>query len=181
MIRILFTGGGSGGHIYPLVAVAEEITRQASEADLDVTLNYLGDSGVFGIVLENAGITVNSIMGAKRRNYFSVLNFLDFFKMGLAVFQALFKMYFLMPDAVFSKGGTSALPVVIAARFYRIPVMIHDSDAIPGKTNKISAWFASRIAVSFAAAYKFFKSGKTALVGNPIRSEFFAAPEAKSN
>lgn len=180
MLKILFTGGGSGGHIYPLVAVAEEITRQALSSNVDIAFDYLGDSGEFSIVLENSGMTVHAIAGGKFRNYFSVKNYLDFFKIGFSILQAFFKMYLLMPDVVFSKGGTGALPVVFAARFYRIPVLIHDSDAIPGKTNEISAWFASRIAISFAGAFRFFNKNRTALVGNLIRSEFFA-PSADKN
>ena len=180
MLKILFTGGESGGHIYPLVAVAEEITRQASESGLDIAFDYLGASGEFGIVLENSGMAVHATAGGKFRNYSSILNYLDLFKIGFSVLQAFFKMYFLMPDVIFSKGGTGALPVVLAARFFRIPVIVHDSDTIPGKTNKISAWFASRVAISFAGAFKFFNKNRTALVGNPIRSEFFTPPADKN-
>ena len=78
MLKILFTGGESGGHIYPLVAVAEEITRQASESGLDIAFDYLGTSGEFGIVLENSGMAVHATAGGKFRNYSSILNYLDF-------------------------------------------------------------------------------------------------------
>jgi UDP-N-acetylglucosamine--N-acetylmuramyl-(pentapeptide) pyrophosphoryl-undecaprenol N-acetylglucosamine transferase len=92
-------------------------------------------------------------------------------------------MFWLMPDAVFSKGGTGAFPVVLAAWFYRVPVMIHDSDAIPGITNLLSSRFARRIAVSFEAAKKYFNPSKTILTGNPVRAELlekkFSRDQAK--
>lgn len=177
MLKILFTGGGSGGHIYPLVSVAEELYAAADVANQELTIDYLGAYGEFGTVLTNYNVAIYSVVGGKIRNYFSWLNFIDIFRIGYAFCQAFFRLYFLMPDVVFSKGGTGALPVVIAARFYLIPVIIHESDAIPGKANKMSAWFATRIAISFAGAFKYFDKRKTALVGNPIRKEFFTDPK----
>jgi len=176
MIRVLLTGGGSGGHIYPLIAVADEVSRLADESNFRVGFSYAGSPGKFKEVLRAEGIPVRLIAGGKIRNYFSILNFLDPFKIFFSFFQALFLLFFLMPDVIFSKGGPGAFPVVFAGWFYRIPVLIHDSDAIPGKTNRASAAYAKWIAVSFEGASKYFKPEKIALVGNPIRMELLRRP-----
>lgn len=162
-----------------MVAVAEQIERLSLVNNLSPTLFYLGQSGYFSVILENAGIVVHNILGGKIRNYFSFKNFLDPFLLCLSFFQALFWLLLIMPDVVFSKGGPGALSVVLAARFYRIPVIIHDSDAVPGRTNKISAFFATRIAVSFSSAFKYFQGKNVALTGNPIRAEFFETNPSK--
>lgn len=179
MIKVLLTGGGSGGHIYPLIALTEELAGMNNLRGEGLAVDYLGMSGDFRVVLENSGITVHLVAGGKFRTYASFLNYFDFLKIVFSFGQAFFKMYFLMPDVLFSKGGPGALPVVLAARFYRVPVIIHDSDSVPGRTNKISAPLASRIAVSFASSVKYFQRSKVALVGNPIRREFFASSEDK--
>ena len=82
-------------------------------------------------------------------------------------------MYFDFPDVVFSKGGSESFPPVLAARILGIPIIIHESDAAPGKANVWAGKFAKRIAVSFPGSAEYFSKGKVAVVGNPIRKEFF--------
>ncbi len=170
--RVLLTGGGSGGHIYPLLAVAQEIKKFAAENQFALDLRYFGPSDAYAELVTSAGLKTVNIASGKLRRYFSILNIVDVPKFFLGLCQALWKVFWFMPDAVFSKGGTGALPVVLAAWFYRIPVLIHESDAAPGLTNLVSARFARRIAVSFERAAKYFPESKTALTGNPIRKEF---------
>lgn len=165
-MRVLLTGGGTGGHIYPLLAVAEEIKKQAPK----VELYYLGPKSPLNAEFENLAVKIYRIASSKFRRYFSLANFIDIPKFFIGVLQALWRLYFLMPEVVFSKGGPGALPVVLAAKFYFIPVIIHESDAVPGITNRLSAKFAKRIGISFAGAAKYFPKPKIALVGNPLRS-----------
>jgi UDP-N-acetylglucosamine--N-acetylmuramyl-(pentapeptide) pyrophosphoryl-undecaprenol N-acetylglucosamine transferase len=105
------------------------------------------------------------------RRYFSVLNILDLFKIPIGLCQALWHLFALMPDVVFSKGGYGSAPVVLIAWLYRIPILVHESDTVPGLANRLAGKFSQRVAVSFASAEKYFPSSKTALVGNPIRSD----------
>ncbi|MFA5084281.1 MAG: UDP-N-acetylglucosamine--N-acetylmuramyl-(pentapeptide) pyrophosphoryl-undecaprenol N-acetylglucosamine transferase, partial [Candidatus Paceibacterota bacterium] len=120
----------------------------------------------------NGGIITEKIISSKLRRYFSFKNFIDAPKFAFSFFQALFKIFWFMPDLVFSKGGTGVpIAVIMAARFYRIPIVIHESDTIPGLTNLWSARFAGKIFISFEKAAQYFSSGKTILVGNPIRPE----------
>jgi len=165
--RILLTGGGSGGHVSPLLAVAEELKRLAGS---EIKLFYIGPRDNWNEEFENVEIKVYKIAGAKLRRYFDPRNLIDIPKFFIGFFQALFRLYFLMPDVVFSKGGTGALPVVLAARFYFIPVVIHDSDSIPGLVNRVSSRFAKKIFIAFRTAANYFPGKEVELLGNPIRT-----------
>lgn len=181
-MRILFTGGGTGGHIYPIVSVAEVLLQTSSEP---VDLYYVGVPGAYEQVLTSRGIAVFRIASAKLRTGNLLRNMADipFFFIGLV--QALWRIFRIMPDVVFSKGGPGALPVVLACAFYRIPIIVHESDSVAGLTNRISGRYAKRIGIAFAAAKtSFVKEGaselkrateehKLALIGNPIRDIFF--------
>ncbi len=169
--RVILTGGGSGGHIYPLLAVADEIAHKSVEMKFDCELVYLGARDSYAPLFEARGIAIEPIAVGKLRRYFSIENFLDAPKFLIGFVQALWKLYRLMPDAIFSKGGTGAFPVVLAGWFYRIPVAIHESDSIPGLTNAISARFARKIFVSFPDAADKFDVKKVTVTGAPIRNE----------
>ncbi len=177
--RVVLTGGGSGGHVYPLLAVAEELQKKAAELKFDLELAYLGPTDPFAAALEGHDIEINSILGGKYRRYFSLFNVLDIPKLIIGFFQALARLYIIMPDVIFSKGGTGALPVVIAGWFYRIPVAIHESDAQPGLTNLLSAYFARRVFVTFDTAAKYFNPRITSRTGVPVRKALFAARTSK--
>jgi len=168
-IRVLLAGGGSGGHTYPLLAVAERLRKIAAEERVNLGLDYLGPKDVWAKALLPAHVNLKTIVSSKFRRYFSIENLLDIPKFFIGLLEAFFKVYFIMPDVIFSKGGTGALPVVIAGWFYKIPIIIHESDAAPGLTNSISSRFASRIAVSFPKTLEYFSPDKTALVGTPVR------------
>jgi UDP-N-acetylglucosamine--N-acetylmuramyl-(pentapeptide) pyrophosphoryl-undecaprenol N-acetylglucosamine transferase len=169
--RVVLTGGGSGGHIYPLLAVAEALQAKCDQLHAPVEFSYLGPKDAYSALLSQRGLPVYPIASGKMRRYFSLQNFLDGPKFVIGFFQALWKLYFIMPDVVFSKGGTGALPVVVAAWFYRIPVAIHDSDAQPGLTNITSGRFATRVFLSFARAAAFFRADKVEVTGSPLRTE----------
>jgi UDP-N-acetylglucosamine--N-acetylmuramyl-(pentapeptide) pyrophosphoryl-undecaprenol N-acetylglucosamine transferase len=168
-MRILFTGGGTGGHIYPLIAVLEALRKSAEKRAVEPEFYYMGAVGEYGETLINAGMDVRTIVGGKIRRSASPKNILDIPKFFIGFLQALMKLYFIMPDVIFSKGGTGALPVVLAGWFYRIPIVIHESDTVPGLTNLVSARMARRACVSFASALKYFTPEQRVHTGTPIR------------
>jgi len=179
IFRIALTGGGSGGHIYPLLAVAEALQAKLDALKVQVEFAYFGPKDPYSALLSQRGIPVYPIASGKLRRYFSLDNFLDAPKFVIGFFQALFKLYVMMPDVVFSKGGTGALPVVLAAWFYRIPVAIHDSDAQPGLTNVTSGRFATRVFLSFQRAAAYFNGNKVMITGAPLRTELLGERVAK--
>lgn len=170
-LRILMTGGGTGGHIYPLAAVADEIYRLAGEQKRDVEIRYLGPASSLNREFDSRGIRTQEIVSSKLRRYFSINNFIDGPKFVISFFQALFKILWFMPDVVFSKGGPGALAVILASRFYRIPIFIHESDTVPGLTNALSSRYAKKVFIAFERAAQQFFSGQVILVGNPIRAD----------
>ncbi len=168
-IRIVLSGGISGGHTFPLLAVSQSIHKKSP---LPVEFLFIGSKGKFETVAMNeAGIPVKFVVTGKWRRYFSFQNFIDIFKIPFGFLQALWYLFWFMPNAVFAKGGSASVPVVLAAWLYRIPVVIHDSDARAGVANTFLARFASRVAVSYESAKEFFPKQKTALTGNPVRPE----------
>ena len=176
IIRIAYTGGGSGGHIYPLLAVADEIkelTRQ--NEDFEVRSFYMGKPGIYADEFIKRNIRIKKVMAPKMRRYISLGNVIDLIKLPFAFIQALLKLVWIMPDVLFSKGGTGAFPVVFAAWIFRIPIIVHESDSVPGLTNRLSFPFAARVGVAFHHALAYLKEGKGAVVGNPIRP-FLLAP-----
>ena len=172
-MRIVFTGGGSGGHFYPIIAVVKELRKMLEEEKfLDVELYYISDDAYDMEMLEKNGLIFRKNITGKVRRYFSIQNITDIFKTGLALFRSFGLMYSLFPDVVFSKGGYPSFPVTTAARFFTIPVIIHESDAYPGRANKIASRYASKIAISYPGAAEYFpKDANIAYTGNPVREE----------
>ena len=126
----------------------------------------MGPMDSYSGLFTKQGIAVQGIASGKLRRYFALQNFLDVPKFFIGFFQALLNLYFIMPDVVFSKGGTGAFPVVLAARFYRIPVAIHESDAKPGLTNLVSSRFAQKVFRELSGCQGLFRSVKNSSDGN---------------
>ncbi len=167
MKRILFVGGGSGGHFYPLIAVAEALNSYPEKAEL----LYMGPEPYNAEALSKQQIKFIYCPAGKLRLYFSIQNFFDLFRNFIGLFVAVAKLYYYYPDVILSKGGYTSVPVLVAARFLRIPVVIHESDTVPGRANKLARKFARYIAIAYPEALSAFEAKKTALIGIPIRAE----------
>ncbi len=169
-MKILLTGGGTGGHFYPIIAIAEELRDVAKEKKLlSPEIYYMAPTPYNARALFENEIIFRKVTAGKQRRYFSLLNFFDLFKIATGVFQATWQIFFIMPDVIFGKGGYVSFPAMAAARFLGIPVVIHESDSHPGKVNLWAGKFAKRVALSYPEAAKYFKEDKVALTGNPVR------------
>lgn len=165
--RIVLAGGGTGGHLFPLLPVAKELRIKLGE---EAEILYMGPAGELEQrMIRDAGIASVRIVCGKWRRYFDLRNGIDAFKNIFGFVQSLYHLYRYMPDAVFSKGSYAAVPVVLAAWVYRIPIVTQDSDATPGVANRIMGKFADRIAIAYPSAARYFESDRVAITGNPIR------------
>lgn len=171
-MKIVLTGGGTGGHFYPVIAVAEAIRDiSVEEKLLEPELVYVAPERYDAKALSDLDIRFVKILSGKMRRYPSLKNIGSIFELVFGIISAFWKLLAIFPDVVFSKGAYASVPVLFAARFFKIPVIIHESDAAPGRANSWAGKFARRIAVGFPEAAMFFDPTKVAVIGNPIRKE----------
>jgi UDP-N-acetylglucosamine--N-acetylmuramyl-(pentapeptide) pyrophosphoryl-undecaprenol N-acetylglucosamine transferase len=175
-MKILFTGGGSGGHFYPIISIAEAFNELVKEKKIIGTELYFMAPNPYepGILYEHGIEYKQNSAGKVRRNpgLLSIFrNFFDLFKTGWGVVTAVLTIYRIYPDVVVGKGAYGSFPALLAAKILRIPVVIHESDTVPGKVNLWAGKFAARVAVSFREAAKYFPEGRVAYTGLPIRRD----------
>ncbi|PIZ01021.1 hypothetical protein COY61_00885 [bacterium (Candidatus Gribaldobacteria) CG_4_10_14_0_8_um_filter_33_9] len=179
-MKIVFTGGGSGGHIFPILAIVRAIKKEVLPPTKNLGLYYIGPDDKHGLkLLRQEGVKIKKIFCGKIRRYFSLENLLDLFKMPLGFIQSLFWLFFLAPDLVFSKGGFGSFPVAFMANVLSIPIFLHESDIEPGFASKVESKWVQEIFISFAQT-TFFPKDKRIVVGNPIRKEILNGSKEKA-
>jgi UDP-N-acetylglucosamine--N-acetylmuramyl-(pentapeptide) pyrophosphoryl-undecaprenol N-acetylglucosamine transferase len=170
-MKIVLTGAG-GGHFYPLIAVAERMRKEVFvQKIVQPELFFFSDAPYDEKALFDAQIKFIKIPAGKLHVYPSLVTIVNVFKTAWGCIVALFKLYSLYPDAVFAKGGYASFPTLLAARILSIPVIVHESDTVPGRTTKWAGKFAARVALSYPEAAPFFPKDTTALTGQPIRDD----------
>ncbi len=170
-MRILISGGGTGGHIYPALAVASELRDR-----YDAELLYLGDAnGLETTIVPAAGIPFAAISAGKLRRYLSVRTFTDLGRIPVGMKQAYEHVKRFRPDVAFTSGGYVSVPAGMAARLTGAPLVMHQQDVPPNLANRLLTPVATRVTVSFAASLPYFPEGKTTLAGNPVREEVLQA------
>lgn len=172
-MRIVLTGSGTGGHFYPLMAIAEAI-RATDTPGAETELYFMGPDPYSKETLDAHNITFVRCPAGKLRLYGSIKNIFDVGKTAVGICVAFVKLLILYPDAIMSKGGYTTVPVVIAAKLLRIPIVIHESDAVAGRANILAGRFADYIGIAHAEAAQSFKAdANVAHIGMPIRRSFF--------
>src|SRR5882672_1628388 len=148
-MKIALTGGGTGGHFYPHIAVSEAIEDICKERTLiEPDLFYVGPPPFDSAALLEHDITYLPSPAGKLRRYPSLFNFIGVFKTAWGVMRCTLQLFSLYPDVVFSTGGFGAFPTLYAARLLKIPVVIYDADATPGRVSLWSAKFARWIGLA---------------------------------
>lgn len=169
MKRIILTGGGTAGHVTPNIALLPKLR------ELHYDIHYIGSyDGIERRLIEDMDIPYYGISSGKLRRYFDPKNFTDPFKVLKGYAQACRLMKRLSPDVVFSKGGFVSVPVVMAAKNRKIPVIIHESDMTPGLANKLSLPSACKVCCNFPETLSHLPEGKAVLTGSPIRQELLS-------
>ena len=194
-MRILSVGGGSGGHVTPVVAVVKKLHQINPESDLRVWCDRRYYKQTHDMISNIARVDV--IASGKLRRYANLTimqhikyhlfrthlrNFFDLFKFTYGILQSIFKLIIWRPDVIFLKGGFVCLPVGLAAHLLQIPMVIHDSDTVPGLTNRILSKYATKIGTGAPTEnYPNYPKDRTEFVGIPIRSEIKKLSGAERN
>jgi UDP-N-acetylglucosamine--N-acetylmuramyl-(pentapeptide) pyrophosphoryl-undecaprenol N-acetylglucosamine transferase len=192
-MKIVSAGGGSGGHVTPALAVLRELHRQ----DPELTAYFITDhkfAVAAGSIMAKAPfeVRIKRIYAGKLRRYHNVSvlrqlldiptlarNIRDFFLVGVGFLQSYRFMRKVRPDVVFTKGGFVCLPVGLAAKVLKIPLVIHDSDAHPGLTNRLLAKYATVIGTGAPTENYTYPAGRTHYVGIPVSRDFVPFSAAK--
>jgi UDP-N-acetylglucosamine--N-acetylmuramyl-(pentapeptide) pyrophosphoryl-undecaprenol N-acetylglucosamine transferase len=168
MKRIVLTGGGTAGHVTPNIALIPKLK------DFGYEIHYIGSyEGIEKELLKPFDITYHGISSGKLRRYFSLQNFTDPFRVLVGFVEARRIIKKIKPNILFSKGGFVTVPVVVAGKAHKVPVITHESDMTPGLANKLAFPSATKICCNFPETLKFLPGNKGVLTGSPIRKEMF--------
>ena len=166
MKKIVMTGGGTAGHVTPNIALMPALRKEGFE------ISYIGSyDGIEKRLIEEQGVPYYGISSGKLRRYFNPKNFSDPFRVIKGYGQSIKLLKKIKPDVVFSKGGFVSVPVVLAAKFCRIPAIIHESDITPGLANKLAIPGAVKVCCNFPETLNYLPKEKAVLTGSPIRQE----------
>ena len=174
MKHIVFTGGGTAGHVTPNIALFPAVKEAGYE------ISYIGSmEGIEKELITGLGVTYYGIASGKFRRYFSWKNFTDPFRVVKGFFQAKKLLKKIKPNIVFSKGGFVSVPVVMAAKKCKIPCIIHESDITPGLANRLAIPSATKVCANFPETLNYLPKEKAVLTGSPIRKELFSGNKIK--
>ncbi|UPA07224.1 undecaprenyldiphospho-muramoylpentapeptide beta-N-acetylglucosaminyltransferase [Borrelia anserina] len=167
---IFFTGGGTGGHVFPGIAIISKLR----EIEPNIKFFWLGKKGSMEdkIIKEHKYIKFIAIPSGKLRRYFSLQNFTDFFKVIFGIIKSFFIIKKYKPQIIYATGGFVSTPPIIAARILKVKSITHEMDLDPGLATKINSKFANKIHISFQESKKYFKQKNVLYTGSPIRKEF---------
>lgn len=186
-MKILAAGGGSGGHVTPVVAVLKELKERYPDAEVRFWCDHAFEAQARRVMGHfDTSVRVDSIASGKFRRYHHLSwwqqfikfrtivapNIVDAAKVILGFIQSFVKLLLWRPDVVFTKGGYVCLPIGLAARVLRIPLVIHDSDAHPGLTNRVLSRWATRIGTGAPLKFYPYPPAISQYVGVPIVADF---------
>src|SRR5436305_14937046 len=173
LMRVLIAAGGTGGHIYPGIAVANEVMRRDASSEV----KFVGTArGLETRLVPQAGFELSLIESAGLKNVGAAGKLKGLLLLPKSFFAARRLIKEFRPDVVVGAGGYVSGPVLLTAVLMRVPTLVMESNALPGFTNRRLARFVDAAAVTFEEALKFFH-GKGVVIGNPVRREFFEIPK----
>lgn len=172
-MKILLTGGGTAGHAWPIILICQSLIKNKRAKIL-----YVGSrQGIEKYLVKNQPIAFKSLITGKRRPYFSLSNYWDFFKIFIGLIQSLWVILSFRPDVIFAKGGYVSFPIIFWLGFFKIPLVIHESDVVFGQTNLWAAKYARKICLGFpleeySEIQKKLPLEKMVYTGVPVSREF---------
>ncbi len=173
-IRVVIAGGGTGGHLYPGIALA----RKLMEHDAEMEITFIGtERGIESRVLPKEGFALKTIASAGLVGKRGISRLISLLKLPVGILQAMAYLIFNRPALVVGVGGYVSGPAVFSASLLGIPTLVHEQNAYPGVTNRVLGKLADRVCISFEEARNFFPNKKVMLTGNMIRKTFSEASE----
>ena len=171
-MKIAFTGDGTSGQFYPIIAIAERVQDEADARHMvPPKLFYLGSSEYNPVLLFNNQITFVKMSYSGMGSFDGKITLWHYFKSFLNIVGAFLTLFSLYPDVILSKGGGSSFPTLVAARILGIPIVVHESDSVASPINLWAAKFAKRVGTAYAITASSFPQEKTAYIGQPVRKE----------
>ena len=176
----VFAGGGTGGHIYPGLAVADELRALASRQNKQIKIIWLGNSSGMDKDLVEKSCSIDTFIGipsGKLRRNFSLKNFTDLFKIFAGFVKSFFVLAKIRPAVLFSKGGFVSVPPCMAAALLKIQVFTHECDFTPGLATRLNSKFATKILLTYEETKKYLgeaKAKRALVTGNPVRPAFYS-------
>jgi len=175
--RVVIAGGGTGGHLYPGIALAKALMRYDSE----IKISFIGtERGIESKVLPREGLPLKTIASAGLLGKKGIQRWTSWLKLPVGLFQALGYLIFNRPNLMVGVGGYVSGPAVLSAWLLRIPILIHEQNTLPGATNRLLGKISNVVATSFEPSKKYFPERKVTFTGNMIREEFAQATEPES-
>ncbi len=174
MTKIILTGGGTAGHVWPLILVGQSLSKNKRASIL-----YVGSrQGIERSLVKNYNIPFKGLFTGKKRNYWALANYWDYFKVVVGIIQSFFVLLFFRPDVILAKGGYVTVPIIFWLKFFKIPLVIHESDAVIGRANYWAGKFAKKICLGFPIEnYQTnLPIEKLVHTGTPVSSEFLQTP-----
>lgn len=169
--HIVFTGGGTGGHVYPALSIIEILKDEGYK------ISWIGSkNGIEYQIISKENIDFYSIPCGKLRRYFSLRNFIDFFKIFFGFIKSIYLLKRLNPDCLFSKGGYVTVPPVIASKLLKVKSITHESDFDLGLATRINSRFVNKILLPYSETMDYLPSSakiKAIVTGNPVRKAFY--------
>lgn len=175
-VKVIISGGGTGGHIYPGVAIAKKLKERHSDCEI---LFIGSENGLEKKLVPKEGFKIDFITVEGLNKKLSLRTPVSFLKVFKGYFQASSIIKNFKPDIVVGTGGYVCGPVVLAASLKGIPTVIHEQNAYPGLTNKILSHIVSKIAITYKESEKYFPKNKVVFTGNPIRSQILNTDKVK--
>ncbi len=166
--KIVFAGGGTGGHLYPVISIARELIK--NNLNTGTELYFVLPNKNFFNVIKEEGFIPKRIISGKLRRYFSFKNLISPFQILIGTIQAFIFISKVKPNLVFLKGGYGALPIGTIALIKRIPIILHESDVFPGLITKIFSRWAKSTLISFKETKDYLSLSSVRLLGNPVRN-----------
>jgi UDP-N-acetylglucosamine--N-acetylmuramyl-(pentapeptide) pyrophosphoryl-undecaprenol N-acetylglucosamine transferase len=175
--QVVIAGGGTGGHLYPGIALAKALKRH----DMDIEISFVGtQKGIEAKVLPREGFELKTILSAGLLGKKGLSRWMSWVKLPLGTAQSMCFLIKKQPDLVVGVGGYASGPLVLSAWILRVPILIHEQNSFPGFTNKWLGKIANKVAVSFKDSAKYFQKEKVEVTGNMIREEICQPQESPS-